>query len=107
MVELNEINFELTVQNLINQDGFENAFLKVLYPFLVKIGVLWQTGNINPAQEHFATNLIRQKLFAEINSIPVNKFAEHKFMLFLPEGEFHEIGLLFLFSALGHPKNIC
>ena len=95
MVELNENNFESILYTLINQHGFENAFTNVVYPFLSKIGVLWQTGNINPAQEHFASNLIKQKLFAAIDSIPVNKSSKHQFIIFLPEGELHELGILF------------
>lgn len=95
MVELNETKFETTVQHLIDNDGFEHTFINVVYPFLNKIGVLWQTGNINPAQEHFASNIIKQKLYAAIDSIPVNKSSDHKFIIFLPEGEYHEIGLLF------------
>jgi MerR family transcriptional regulator, light-induced transcriptional regulator len=95
MVELNESKFGLTIQNLIDQNGFENTFINIVYPFLSKIGILWQTGNINPAQEHFASNLIKRKLFATLDALPVNQSSEHKFIVFLPEGEFHEIGLLF------------
>ena len=95
MVELNETKFTATIQQLIDQEGLENAFINFVYPFLNKIGILWQTDRINPAQEHFATNLIKQKLFSAIDSIPVNESSKHKFIIFLPEGEYHEIGLLF------------
>jgi DNA-binding transcriptional MerR regulator len=95
MVELNEHTFESTIQTVSEQDGFESAFVHVVYPFLNKIGVLWQTGHINPAQEHFASSLIKQKLFAAIDAIPTNQSSEHKFIIFLPEGEYHELGLLF------------
>lgn len=95
MVELNESKFRSAIQTLVVQHGFENAFVSVVYPFLHKIGVLWQTGSVNPAQEHFATNLIKQKLFSAIDEIPLNPSSENKFIVFLPEGEYHEIGLLF------------
>ena len=57
---------------------------------------MWQTGTINPAQEHFMTNLIRQKLIVAIDG-QYNSNASHakKFLLFLAEGELHELSLLF------------
>ena len=47
---------------LEQQFGFEETITQVVYPFLDKIGILWQTGNITPAHEHFISNLIRQKI---------------------------------------------
>ena len=95
MVELDESKFESNINNLIDQIGFEETFVKVVYPFLSKIGVLWQTGNINPSQEHFASNIIKRKLFVAIDQLSLNTSASAKFIFFLPEGEFHELGLLF------------
>lgn len=94
MVELNEQKFESVLRNQIDQQGFEEAFVKIIYPFLVKIGVLWQTGNIHPAQEHFVSNIIKKKLFVAIDSLTM-KTEGAKFIMYLPEGEYHEIGLLF------------
>jgi len=94
MIELKESNFELLLNRLMNQLGFEDTITKVVYPFLVKIGVLWQTGSLNAAQEHFVVNIIRKKLFAAIDSIGSTETAP-KFIMFLPEGELHEISLLF------------
>ncbi len=106
MIELNELKFEKLLSRLVLQIGFEDAITKVIYPFLNKIGVLWQTGNINPAQEHFITNLIRQKLFVAIDSVLIDETPDKKrFILFLPEGELHDIGLLYytyLIKKIGH-----
>ena len=57
---------------------------------------MWQTGQVNPAYEHFMSNLIRQKMIVAIDSlnVPPAKAAK-KFVLFLPESETHELGLLF------------
>ena len=74
---------------------FETIVVDVLYPFLENIGVLWQTGEITPAQEHFVSNLIRQKLFVAVDGLPLPSENSDKVVLFLPEGEFHEMGLLF------------
>jgi methanogenic corrinoid protein MtbC1 len=96
MVDMNEELFANLLSRAIMQVGFEECFLKIVYPFLSKIGVLWQTGAINPAQEHFVSNLIRQKLIGGIDTlIPQKNPSPKQFLLFLPEGELHELGLLF------------
>lgn len=95
MVDLDEEQFEKILSSLVNKFGFEKSIAEVIYPFLEKIGVLWQTGTITPAHEHFISNLIRQKIIASIASLPIPSRKSKKVMLFLPEGELHEIGLLF------------
>ena len=96
MVDLDEAKFDQILSNAIMHDGFEQTIIKLIFPFFEKIGLLWQTGSINPAQEHFISNLFRQKLMVAIDNlmIPDKKNAK-KFILFLPENEFHELGLLF------------
>jgi DNA-binding transcriptional MerR regulator len=96
MVDLNQEKFEKLLSRAIMQIGFEDSILKIVYPFLEKIGILWQTGAINPAQEHFMTHLIRQKIIFGIDSvIPATHPSPKHFLLFLPEGELHELALLF------------
>jgi DNA-binding transcriptional MerR regulator len=106
MIELNEHKFEKQLARLIMQIGFDDTITKVIYPFLHKVGILWQTGNINPAQEHFISNLIRQKLFVAIDSVFTDDAPDKKhFILFLPEGELHDISLLYfayLIKKSGH-----
>lgn len=96
MIEIDENQFGKIMSNCIIQFGFEHTMIEIIYPFLEKIGVLWLSGSINPAQEHFMTNLIRRKLMVAIDgqSNQVSESGNH-FMLFLPEGELHELGLLF------------
>jgi methanogenic corrinoid protein MtbC1 len=95
MLDLNEQKFEQDLLTLEKQMGFEETVVEVIYPFLEKIGVLWQTGNITPAHEHFISNLIRQKIIVGIASLPVVANGTIRVVLFLPENELHEIGLLF------------
>jgi MerR family transcriptional regulator, light-induced transcriptional regulator len=95
MVELDEEKFEKTLSGLILRFGFENTVVDILYPFLEKIGILWQTHHINPAQEHFISTLIRQKVIVAIDSLPIAPKTAKRVMLFLPEHELHEISLLF------------
>ena len=96
MVNLDEERFEKIISTNTLQFGFENTMMNIVYPFLEQIGILWQTGSINPAHEHFITSLIRQKLIVAIDGqiSPQNPNAK-KYALFLPEGELHEISLLF------------
>jgi MerR family transcriptional regulator, light-induced transcriptional regulator len=96
MIDLDEERFEKIMSTNILQFGFENTMINIIYPFLSRIGTLWVTGSIGPAQEHFITNLIRQKLIVAIDGQVLKLDANSKkFVLFLPEGELHEIGLLF------------
>lgn len=104
MVELDEDRFEKIISTNILKIGFELTMMNIIYPFLSKIGVLWQTGSIHPGQEHFISNLVRQKLIVAIDGQMYNGGGK-KFLLFLPEGELHEISLLFssyLLKSSGH-----
>jgi DNA-binding transcriptional MerR regulator len=98
MIELDEKKFSKVISKAAHQLGFEDTVLRLIYPFFEKVGVLWQTGVINPAQEHFVSNLIRQKLIAAIDKLAVNENPDAKsFIIYLPEGEMHEISLLFFY----------
>ena len=92
--------FEKQIDVYILSEGIEKAITQLIFPFLEKIGILWLTNNINPAQEHLVTNIIRSKL---INGIESNRPAlkmNKSFLLFLPESEYHELGLLFVYYLL-------
>jgi DNA-binding transcriptional MerR regulator len=95
MVDLEEELFERVLGNFVVHFGFEKTILDVIYPFLQKIGILWQTHSVTPAQEHFISNLIRQKIIVAIDGLPLPPRTAKKAVLFLPEGETHEMGLLF------------
>jgi DNA-binding transcriptional MerR regulator/methylmalonyl-CoA mutase cobalamin-binding subunit len=100
MVDLEEEQFEKTLNNLVRKFGFERTITEAIYPFLEKIGILWQTKNITPAQEHFISNLIRQKIIAATDALPLASNSKKKILLFLPEYEMHELGLLFNYYLL-------
>ena len=96
MVEIDEDRFELVVSNSILKFGLEDTITQIIYPFLVKVGVLWRTESINPGQEHFITNLIRQKIIAATDAQVMQITDDSKkFLLYLPENELHEISILF------------
>lgn len=95
MLDLDEEHFEEILAKYVKKYGFEKTVTGIIYPFLEKIGVLWLTGSVTPAHEHFITNLIRQKLISTIATLPIPSKNSHRAILFLPEGEMHELGLLF------------
>ncbi len=90
-----EVFFEKLFANAVLRFGIKNTYLNVIYPLLVRIGLMWSTSSIPAAQEHFISNLIRQKFFTAIDALPPAKKSKNSWLLFLPENEFHEIGLLF------------
>lgn len=100
MIDLDMEAFELLITNFILARGIERAILQVIFPFLERIGILWQTGHINPAQEHLVSNIIRQKLIVGIEGVSPNNKLKKSVLLFLPEGEYHELGLLFMYYLL-------
>jgi len=95
MIGLQTEKFEEIITRYIKDHGIEKAVKEIIFLFLERIGILWQTGHIMPAQEHFVSNIIRQKLIVAIDSVPCNPRGK-PCILFLPEGEYHELGLLFL-----------
>jgi DNA-binding transcriptional MerR regulator len=101
MIDLDESKFEKIFTTAVINLGFEEAVLHVLYPFFEKVGILWQIGTVNPSQEHFISNLIRQKLIVAIDGLIQQMNEKTKtFLLFLPEGEYHELGLLFSYYII-------
>lgn len=95
LLHSDETLFTETLQVLIDEKGLARTFSEDLIPFLDRIGVMWLVNSISAAQEHFISNLIRQKIISEIDKqvIPTDK--SFPIMLYLPEHDWHEIGLLF------------
>ncbi|QHI39318.1 HTH-type transcriptional repressor CarH [Kordia antarctica] len=101
--KLSMLNFDYSLFNntyteLLLEKSFREIFYDTFIPLLNEIGVLWHTNTINPAHEHFISSLIKQKVIfntERIQSIKKSKKSK-TFVLFLPENEIHEIGLLYL-----------
>lgn len=100
MIDLEVQEFEKLLNDCITEKGIENAITTVVFHFLDKIGILWQTGRINPAHEHIVSNIVRQKIIAAIESFPLPQASKPLMLLFLPESEYHELGLLFVYFLL-------
>lgn len=94
-VNYDEIYFEKIFANCLLKFGFKDSYSFVIVPMLKRLGLMWTTNKMPPAQEHFVSNLVRQKIFVAIDSLPPPKNEKGTALLFLPESEFHEIPLLF------------
>jgi DNA-binding transcriptional MerR regulator len=96
---------EILLRSVIKR-GFEDTFSTVVFPFLNKVGVMWHTGSVNIGTEHFITNIFRQKLIVGFENLRPPKISgSKKILMFLPENEFHELGLLYfayIVRSLGH-----
>jgi DNA-binding transcriptional MerR regulator len=96
MIDLDVEGFEDVLDDYIRARGIEKTINQIIFPFMERIGVLWITDHINPAQEHLVSNIIRQKLIVGIEAVKSIMVVSKSVLLFLPEAEYHEIGLLFI-----------
>lgn len=94
LVQMDERLFSETLNELISEFGLFHTFDKFLLTFLDKIGIMWVVGSINPAQEHFVTHLIRQKIIVETDKLSITE-SDDVYFIYLPENEWHELGVLF------------
>ena len=96
MIDMDLESFEDYIEGYIKTKGIEKTIHNIIFPFMERIGVLWITGHVNPAQEHLVSNIIRKKLIVGTEAVtPIFKLKKTG-VLFLPEGEYHELGLLFV-----------
>lgn len=97
MYQFDKILFNNTYNTLLHKKTFREIFKDVFIPFLEQMGFLWHTDTLLPAHEHFISNLISQKILANTEKLQYNITNTNKtYVLFLPENEIHELGLLYL-----------
>ena len=97
MFQFDKVLFNNTYNKLLHKKTFREIFKDVFIPFLNHIGLLWQTSTLLPAHEHFISNLIAQKIQSNTEKLQYNISNSNKtYVLFLPENEIHELGLLYL-----------
>lgn len=102
-----ESNFEKIFSHCIIRFGMVKTYREIIYPMISRVGLLWTTNSIPPSQEHYITNLLRQKLFTSIDSLTTETDKNGGWLLFLPEDEFHEMGLLFAnYLIRSHGKKV-
>jgi len=97
MFQFDETLFNETYNKLLHKITFREVFKQVFIPFLEQIGLLWQTETLLPAHEHFISNLIAQKIQINTEKLQaISSNSKNTYVLFLPENEIHELGLLYL-----------
>ena len=100
MVDMDSVGFEKLLDVHISKHGIENCVTEIFFPFLLKVGMMWRTSYLLPVQEHIISNIIRQKIIAALNNIPSIVDEKIRAILFLPPGEYHELGLLLVHFLL-------
>jgi len=98
MLNFDQTLFYNTYEGLLKEKAFNEVFYDIFIPLLTEIGLLWQTDTITPAHEHFITSLIRQKILINTEKVQSQQINTSKkaFVLYLPENEIHELGLMFI-----------
>jgi DNA-binding transcriptional MerR regulator len=100
MIDLDIVSFERILDGYVLGHGIDRTISQIVFPFLHRIGLLWLTNHVHPAQEHLVSNIIRQKLIVGIEKTVPFRQATRTVLLFLPEGEHHELGLLYVHYLL-------
>ena len=105
MLGFDEPRLNQLLDEATRQLGFENMMLRVAYPLLQRIGLMWLAGAVDMAQEHLLAHLLRQKLLAATDVLPAIPASARRWLLYLPADELHELALLFMnygLRARGH-----
>ncbi|WP_319227151.1 MerR family transcriptional regulator [Draconibacterium orientale] len=95
MVNFDNVGFTALVNEIIEKYGIEEAMQNLFFALFERIGTFWQVGSIFPAQEHYVSNFIRQKMIAAIDAHGITNTKEKTILFYLREEELHELSLLF------------
>ncbi|MDG2267091.1 MAG: MerR family transcriptional regulator [Candidatus Marinimicrobia bacterium] len=99
-ISFNKLLFHNTYEKCIKDIGIIACYQHVLLPVLNRIGILWINNKISAPQEHFLSELIKTKIYKEIERIGFKKLPKENWLLFLPKNELHDIGILFAYLTL-------
>lgn len=96
MTDLDEDQINDILMRSVISRGFEATYTAIVFPFLRRVGIMWHTGSVDIGAEHFVSNIFRKRLIAAIDTLtPQTNPDAKRFILYLPENELHEMGLLF------------
>ncbi|MBA3829977.1 MAG: MerR family transcriptional regulator [Taibaiella sp.] len=95
-------HFEQLLDMNIRKHGTEHTVEQLIFHYLEKVGLMWMTNRISPAQEHLVSNVIYRKLAVAIENLPKRERTTMgpSILLFLPEGEIHDLGLIYIYYLL-------
>ncbi|MFT6799095.1 MAG: DNA-binding transcriptional MerR regulator [Nonlabens sp.] len=98
MINFDQFMFQRVYDSVLKEVGFSGVFYDLFIPFLEELGYLWQSKTINIAHEHFISHLIKQKVLVNLEKVQYQEASntDKIYVLFLPENEMHDLGLLFL-----------
>ena len=98
MMNFDQELFFQTFDWLISERTFKEVFKENFLPLLKELGLLWQSETITPANEHFMSHLIKQKILIYTETLQILKptRTDRVFVLSLPLNEIHQIGSLYL-----------
>lgn len=94
-LQFDEPLFENTYNGLRKNHTLSYIYENIFIPTLRRIGALWSSGELFPAQEHFLSNLIKQKFYHAIEDADSKIKMGKKAYLFLPPWEDHDFALLY------------
>lgn len=99
-IDFDHTRFSRLLNQTIEAMGFEPCITQVCYPLLQKVGILWMTSHVIPAQEHFCSYLIQHKIIAVTDTLPLPQPGATEILLFCPHGEYHELPIIFIHYLL-------
>lgn len=101
MLAMDTILLEQLLDEHISKHGIESGMEELIFRFLEKIGLMWLTDRLFPAQEHLVSNIISRKIAVAIEKLPpLGTTAGPSVLLFLPEGEIHDLALCYVHYLL-------
>lgn len=106
MIDMDTPRFEMILDRFSREKGIHETVSELIFPFLSKSGLLWKSGELDIACEQLALNVVRQKLTVALDRLPPVLENKNPVLLFLPESNHHETGLLlshYLLSEAGIP----
>lgn len=95
-IDFNEAEFVTVLNQLTERIGFEKVIVDVCYPYLKRVGLLWDTNHVIPAQEHFSSYIIQNRIISETEKYAAGQSGSPEIILFCPENEYHELPLLYI-----------
>lgn len=95
IIDFDERSIRSYLDDLMLENPLEIVFSEVLIPILEKIGELWQVETITVAHEHFFSLILRDYVISKTAIAPVESESRGKVLLFLREGEYHELGVIY------------
>lgn len=89
----NEAKAHELINSAFSLYTIDKVIVDILGTILVRIGDLWERGEITSAHEHFASSIVRARIGIILHNFPINPLLPKAIAVCGP-GEWHELGLL-------------